>query len=220
MEPEFWHERWRLGQTGFHLGVVNPQLVKHYTQLQAPGAAPARILVPLCGKSLDLGWLADRGHEVVGVELSELAVHTCFAERGLDPDIDTLGPYRRHRAGKLELLCGDVFDLRAEHVGAISALYDRAALVALPEPMRARYVPHLAGVVPSGTRGLLVSFEYEPEHVGGPPFSVHEREVRALYEPFYTVTLLAREDILDAEPRFRERGITSLHECVYALTRR
>jgi len=220
VEPDFWHERWRLGQLGFHLDQVNPSLVQHHARLQGPGGARPRVLVPLCGKSLDVGWLADQGHPVVGVELSEIAVRACFAARALEPTVDALGPFQRYRAGRIELLCGDIFALGLEQLGAVGALYDRAALVALPEAMRARYVPHLASLLPAGAPGLLLSFEYEPAHAAGPPFSVPEAEVRELHESWYTVELLERRDILGAEPRFAKRGMTSLHECVYFLTRR
>lgn len=215
MEPDFWHARWQQGQIGFHLAAPNPALVRCAGAL----GTPARVLVPLCGKSLDLVWLGQRGSDVVGVEVSPLAVQAFFAEQHLAAEIDRRGPYVRHRAGRVEILCGDFFDLRAEHFGPIDAFYDRAAMVAMPDAMRARYVEHFTSLVPAGARGLLVAFEYEPASVSGPPFSVADAEVRTLYEPGFEVRQLECRDILGEEPRFRERGVTALHESVYALRR-
>ena len=216
MEAEFWHERWRLKQIGFHLDRPNPRLLAHHSVL----ASQQRVLVPLCGKSLDLPWLVEQGHHVVGVELSDLAVRELFEHCGLTPEIAQHGPFTRYRAGRIEVLCGDVFALNQETLGRVDALYDRAALVALPESMRERYVQLMGGLVPGGAKGLLVSFEYEPSESAGPPFSIEEARVRALYEGQFDVQLLEREDILDREPRFRERGLRALRECSYRLTRR
>lgn len=216
MEPDFWRARWAQGQIGFHLAAPNPALVRCAAAL----GAPTRVFVPLCGKSVDLVWLAQRGVDVVGVELSPLAVEAFFAEQHLAAETDSIGPFARHRAGRVEILCGDFFELRPAHLGPIDAFYDRAALVAMPDTLRARYVEHFTSLVPAGARGLLVTFEYEPASVSGPPFSVPDAVVRALYESDFELQELERRDTLGEEPRFRERGVTALHEAVYALRRR
>jgi thiopurine S-methyltransferase len=217
---EFWHERWRDGQIAFNQQQPNALLVKHASVLKG-----TRVFVPLCGKTIDLVWLAARGHSVVGVELSELAVRAFFDEQSIPVGESTLGAFKRFcsqpddgAAGSIELLCGDFFALEAEHV-ASDAVYDRAALIALPEPMRKQYAAHLATLVPAGAPSLLIAFEYEPSSVGGPPFSVSAEEVRALHQHTHSVRELERIDILEREPRFKERGVTSIHEVAYALER-
>ena len=212
MEPNFWHERWQTQQIGFHLDHVHPLLVKHAELLRDD----ARVFVPLCGKSMDLAWLAARGHSVVGVELSELAARAFFTEQKLVATESTFGPFKRFQAGSIEILCGDFFALEPEHLAA-TAVYDRAALIALPEPMRKRYVEHMAQLLPAHAKGLLITLDFDAS--SGPPFSVPSHEVHARYEPAFTVRELERSSILDIEPRFRERGITSLHETAYALER-
>ena len=217
VEPEFWRERWQKGQTGFHLGHPNPRLVQHQAAL---GAGPgSRVLVPLCGKSLDLAWLAAQGHEVVGVELSAVAVQAFFHEQQLSPTIERGGPLVRYHVPGIEIFCGDIFALDRARLGPVSALFDRAALVAWPPSMRERYVQHITGLVPSGAHGLLVTFEYEPPSVSGPPFSVDEPTVRSLYSPSFEITIVERE-ALEVESRFKERGVTDVRECAYALVRR
>lgn len=217
MEAEFWHQRWRQGEIGFHLDHPNPRLIAHWPALGLPPGA--RVLVPLCGKSEDLAWLAERGHEVIGVELSPIATDDFFREHGFQPRTQPRGTFVSHRAGTVEILCGDCFALERSLVGNLEATYDRAALVALPEPLRMRYAKPLAELLPSGAQMLLVTFEYPQEQMPGPPFAVGPQAVRALYGEHFTIKLLASEDILDAEPRFRQRGLELLHEHIFHLRR-
>lgn len=177
MNTEFWFERWKEGRIGFHEGRTNALLAEHANALEGR----RRVLVPLCGKSEDLAFLAARGHEVVGVELVEDAVAAFFAEHDLVASVEKRGDLTFYRAEAFTLIVGDVFDVTPNDVGDIDALYDRAALIALPEPTRRRYVAHLRRLVASGAAGLVVTFEYPQELMQGPPFSVSEAELRALY---------------------------------------
>lgn len=215
MEHDFWLDAWRAGRTGFHLAHVNPHLEAHHQVLEG-----ARVLVPLCGKSLDLGWLIAHGKRVVGVELSQQAVEALFAERHETPDVTREGALQCYRAGDLTVYCGDFFALDAAQLGRVDSFYDRAALVALPPAVRRRYVSHLTALVGADASGLLVAFDYPQAEMSGPPFSVGEAEVHDLFDPAFEITLRASHDILANEPRFRERGLSALHERVYALTRR
>lgn len=217
MEPEFWHQRWQRGEIGFHLDRPNPHLVTYWPALALP--AGARVLVPLCGKSRDLAWLAERGHEVVGVELSQIAVTDFFREQGWLASTQARGEFISHRAEGVEILCGDCFALDRSLVGSLDAIYDRAALVALPPELRRRYSELLAELLAMGGQMLLVTFDYPQEQMSGPPFSVGPDQVRDLYGKHFAIDLLTSEDILDAEPRFRQRGLQMLHEHVFHLVR-
>lgn len=217
MEHDFWHERWQLNQIGFHQGAVNPYLQRFWDA--AAMLAAGRVFVPLCGKSRDMVWLREQGYEVVGIELSEIAVRAFFAENGLVPDERRLGPFACFEAEGYRLLCGDFFESTPEHLGSIAAVYDRAALVALPASMRERYVNHMRELVSRGVRMLLVTFEYPQHEMDGPPFSVSEEEVASLCGGAFDVALLHAEDILAREPRFRDKGVSRLQEKVFILTR-
>lgn len=177
MDPEFWRARWSEGRIGFHEGRPNALLAQH-AQVLGSGR---RVLVPLCGKSEDLAFLAARGHEVVGIELVESAVKDFFLEHGLDPEVSASGPFVRYRAAGLTLLAGDLFDATPEHVGPVDALYDRAALVALPSSLRERYARHLRGLLAPGSTGLVITFEFEREGYEGPPFPISQEMLQALY---------------------------------------
>lgn len=216
MHPDFWHQRWQQNQIGFHQDTPTPLLQKHWPALGV--AAGARVFVPLCGKSLDMAWLAARGHRVLGVELSRLAVEQFFAEHGLQPDIEDSRYGTCFRAGNIEILCGDAFGLDAELLASCSAVFDRAALIALPPALRQRYVGELHARLPTGCRGLLVTLEYPQDERDGPPFSVPEPEVRELYADAWSVDLLERRPIPADHPGF-VNGVSRLETAVYALQR-
>lgn len=177
MEPDFWHARWSEGRTAFHEGKPNEHLVKHLAVL----GKDTRVFVPLCGKAEDLAFLAEQGHQVVGVELVESAVRAFFDEHGVTPVVTKHGPLNRFTAQNITLLAGDFFATTRELLGPLDALYDRAAVIALPAPMRGAYVKHLRTLMPVGAPGLIITVEYPQEKMDGPPFSVPEAELRAHY---------------------------------------
>jgi thiopurine S-methyltransferase len=217
MDADFWLQKWQEGQIGFHRHDVMPLLQKHWPSLQLPEGS--RVLVPLCGKSLDMHWLAAQGHRVLGVELSPLAVAQFFEEAGLKPE-RTTSPYGEHvSAGPFEIILGDAFGLDPGLLADITGVYDRAALIALPPDLRLRYRDTVYAALPAGCQGLLITLEYPQEEKAGPPFSVAQAEVDSLFAAPWRHTLLERRDILDQEPRFREEGLSALETAVYRLRR-
>jgi len=218
MEKEFWLERWSRNEIHFHLDHVNPLLRRHWPQLALEPGVP--VFVPLCGKSLDLQWLAGAGHPVVGVELAEAAVRDFFTEAGLSSRIERGLRLPAHSAGIVRLYCGDLFELTALELRGVAAVYDRAALVALPPRSRAAYVDHLLRIVPEGARMLLITLEYEQTLVAGPPHAVLETEVRALYEPRCEVELLDREAVAALPPSFAAAGVAAAAQAIYRITKR
>lgn len=207
MDIGFWAARWSEGKIGFHEGRANHFLAAHIDEL----GSERTVLVPLCGKSEDLAFLAGRGHHVVGIEAVEDAVKAFFAEHGITPAVAPRGKLIAYTAGNLTLLAGDFFAATREDVGPVDALYDRAALVALPPDVRVRYAAHCESLLSPGAKGLLVTFEYPEDTMAPPPHSVREPEVRALYT---NVRFL--EEALDDQPRFKERGVVPLERC-YAV---
>ncbi len=216
MQQEFWHERWQLNQIGFHNQEINGHLQHNWPTLNI--AAGRRVFVPLCGKSNDMLWLLAQGFEVIGVELSPLAVQAFFAENGLSVTIRQQGKFSVSETAGLSIYCGDFFDLNANDLAGVNAVYDRASLVALPPEMRAAYALHMQRLLEPGTKTLLVAFDYPQHEMQGPPFSVQTHEVQALYGNWCHVELLQTEDILDREPGFRAKGVTRMQEQVYAQT--
>ncbi|GIZ11853.1 thiopurine S-methyltransferase [Pseudomonas sp. NCCP-436] len=218
MHEAFWQERWARSQIGFHQEKVNGYLRRHWAGLGLPG--DAAVLVPLCGKSLDLAWLAEQGHRVIGVELAERAVQDFFAERDVQPEVSQQGAFKVYQAGELQILCGDFFALGHEHVANCQAFYDRAALIALPPEMRERYVAHLQTILPQACQGLLVTLVYDQQRMDGPPFSVEDDEVRQHFAAGWSLRMVEEKDVLTGNPRFSDSGLTAVDERVFHLTRR
>lgn len=217
MNREFWQAGWDRGRIGFHQHEVNPYLRRFWSTLEI--RAGAKVFVPLCGKSLDMLWLRDQGHTVVGVEIVHRAVAAFFAENDLPATTRESGPFLLWTADGIEIYEGDFFDLAAARLEGVAAVYDRASLIALPPAMRQRYAARLSGILPRADV-LLVTMDYAQAEMDGPPFAVTEEEVAALYRDAFEIELLCREDVLAAYPAFRERGLTRLTEKVYRLRAR
>lgn len=192
MEANFWHQRWKTNEIPFHERDTNPQLVKHFSALAL--TKDSRVFVPLCGKSLDIGWLLSRGHAVAGAELSEIAVQQLFVELGMEPEIAELGPARHYSGKRIDIFAGDIFRVSREMLGAIDVVYDRAALVALPEEMRQRYAAHLKEISANAPQ-LLICYEYDQAVLAGPPFSVGSDELHRLYGGSFRLTLLESANV-------------------------
>lgn len=207
-----------MGQIGFHQAHVDRHLARHWRELGLD--SDGRVFVPLCGKTLDLLWLRDSGHPVVGVELSVIALEAFCMENGVLARRRATPGFDVYEAANLELYCGDYFALDSAQLGNIAAVYDRAALISWTRDLRAPYVEHLAKLTPPGTQILLVTLEYAQTQMAGPPFSVTAQEVADLYANHFTIRELSRDDVLSSEPRMRGRGVTELHEVCYRLTRR
>lgn len=214
MHEEFWQRRWARNEIAFHQSQINPYLRRYFPT--PPAETPGRVLVPLCGKAQDLLWLAEQGWSVLGIELSETAVQAFFAEHGLTPEQRTYREFSCYHSGPLEIWCGNFFALERDDVADCHWLYDRAALIALPEPMRVQYAQHLSAVLPKGCQGLLIGLEYSQERMPGPPFSVAAPEVQALLAEQWTLTLLEKPEVLADYPRFQEH-LEFLYEPVYQL---
>jgi thiopurine S-methyltransferase len=218
MKKDFWLERWEREEIGFHQDELNPYLLQYWHELHL--ARDSLVFVPLCGKSRDMSWLREQGHRVLGVELSAIAVQAFFRENGHTPQHATVGKFDRCEADGIRILCGDFFDLGKDDLAKVSAVYDRASLIALPPEMRERYVRHLVSILPPATRILLVTVDYPQAEMQGPPFSVTPGEVEALYREHAEVRLLAQPDVLAQNPRFQQRGLSRLRESIFLLTLR
>ena len=218
MDPEFWHERWARDEIGFHQHDFNSHMQAFTDRL---GLAPgAHIFVPLCGKSLDLLWLRQQGYQVTGVGISPRAVRDFFSESRLEAHTRPIPGGELFQADGLQIFCVDFFATQFPGMPAIDAVYDRAALVALPPGMRTAYARRLVGMLQPGVRILLVTLDYPQQEMRGPPFAVTLDEVSDLLGGPCLIENLHSEDCLAREPRFRKKGLTRLTEHVLLLERK
>jgi len=218
MEHDFWHRRWNKNEIGFHQQQINLHLQELWHSFEIEPGTP--VFVPLCGKSQDMLWLAEQGHPVLGIELSELAVESFFSEASLSPTVTESPPFRRYSHGNIEILVGDFFSLEPAHLDTFEVVYDRASLIAFPPEMRPRYSRHLNGLLPSGAKIMLITLEYSQEEMKGPPFCVKESEVNELMGDTMRIEKLRELDVLSENPRFIRRGLTALQEKVFRLRKR
>jgi len=230
MDIEFWNNRWDNNQIGFHQSSVNPYLSYFYGEkgIAQDKRQSLKVFVPLCGKSLDMLWLAQNGYAVFGIECSERAVEDFFAENNLSHQMVAKGEgnqrhaFYRHseQAADIEIYQGDFFELTAEDLIGITDVFDRAALIAFPEDLRRLYAQKMAELQQPGTRTLLVTLTYDQLEMSGPPYSVSEEEVFDLYQKDFTINKLIAKDVLEYELHFKAKGLTALTESVYKLQRK
>jgi len=219
MNQDFWLERWHKMEIGFHLPEVNAVLLKYADRFPEPDKQ--HVLVPLCGKTVDIIWLLERGYRVTGIELSGIAlrelaeqIETVFGW-SLDFTESDQGAIWMHE--NVTLIQGDFFAVTPEQLGEVALVYDRAALVALPESMRVDYAQHLKSLSPDAEQ-FLVTLDYDQQRMDGPPFALSDSEVLAHYRNSHTIDSMEERELIDQEPRFKERGLESFIQRCYWLT--
>ncbi len=216
MENEYWLERWNDGRTGFHLDQFNPLLIKHWPSTGA--SSGELVFVPLCGKSLDMIWFQQQGHFVVGSELSEKAVTDFFYEQRLKSSQQPANSHQYWQSKKIGIIQGDFFTMEAGSVPA-KYIYDRAALIALPEDKQEDYINQLLTVAPDVEQILLCTVEYDESIMPGPPFSVTPDRVDHLFNDRFSIDLLETRDTKPS-PSHQEKGLTVITDHVFKLDRR
>jgi len=192
-ENNLWIERWKNKEIGFNQSEANPLMREYFSALGLEKGS--KILVPLCGKSIDMLWFVSKGYKVVGIELSEEAIIAFFEELGKTPTIATLGELKYYSSDAITIYVGDFFKVTAAILGKIDAIYDRASLVALTAEMRVAYAKHL-GTISNHAPQLLLCFEYEQSLMNRSPYSVDEDEVKKHYAQYYTLTRLCKQEII------------------------
>jgi thiopurine S-methyltransferase len=217
MQPKFWLERWRNNQIGWHQPEHNTLLQTYWRELELDASVAA--FVPLCGKSLDMRWLEQAGHDVIGVELSQLAAEGYFADSGEPAVVEDVDEFVRYKGRQTSILKGDFFALTSSVFPRQLGVFDRGALVALPPLMRRRYVDHLLRVVPDGCRMLLLTFEYDQNVVAGPPHCVLPEEVNEHYSERCEIKQLDSIVTSALPPHFIEQGVAQVAEGVYLITK-
>ncbi len=218
MHPDQWRDRWKQNRIGFHEPTVNPYLCRYLPEFNLnPGDT---IFLPLCGKAHDIAWLAQQGFNVVGIELSEIAIVSFFSEHSLEYQQSESDRFILRKSGNISLVQGDYFDLQPQDLSTCKMVFDRASLIAIDAANRGRYCDHMLSIIPQITGQLLITLDYELAQMKGPPFAVPETEVGHYYESEYSINRLEQNDVLDERPRWREQGLTALNETVYRLDRK
>lgn len=215
MHHDQWLDRWKQNQIGFHESTVNPHLRRYLPEFSLnPGDT---IFLPLCGKTHDIAWLAQQGFQVIGIELSQIAIESFFSEHNMQYQQFQSERFMLRISGNISLIQGDYFDLQQEDLLACKMIYDKASLIAIDEVNRSRYCAHMLSIMPKVTDQLLITLDYDQAEMKGPPFAVSTPEVSRHYASDYALNVLQQNEVVDARPRWREKGLTSLTETVYRL---
>ncbi len=217
MKTEFWLEKWQDNEIGFHREEYNPNLLKWWPAVEA--GSNDVVLVPLCGKTLDLRWLAGAPHTVIGAELSPLAVEAFFREIDATPECIVRGEHRLHSLDRLTIVEGDFLKWRELELPRATRFYDRAAAIALPNELRASYLQVLHEALAPGAQGLMLTIGYPQEEMDGPPFSLRPADLHSMTKDLFKIELLSDSDALVPGSPMAERGLTELREYAFKLTR-
>jgi thiopurine S-methyltransferase len=218
MDKEFWHSKWEKNEIGFHLNDVHPLLKKYFDRSFIDSES---VFVPLCGKTLDMRFLYAQNKSVIGCELSEIAIKNFYLNE-IDNNSLSLSEEDEHQifcigseSQSLKIFVGDFFNLDKHSFNQCQSIYDRAALIALPEELRILYVAHLKKLLPQATM-LLITLDYQQNKMSGPPFSVEQSEVEKIFS-FASVEILKRSDIIEDEPHLKTKGLKHFYQTAYFI---
>ncbi|NKB37551.1 MAG: thiopurine S-methyltransferase [Gammaproteobacteria bacterium] len=192
MEKEFWQDKWQADDIAFHQDQAHPFLEKHLSEFKA--GEKARVFVPLCGKSNDMLFWAKHRYEVIGLELSPIAAEAFYSENGISFKQSVTEGFQLFSASQIQILCGDYFSVSARHIGSVSTVFDRAALIALPPVMRRDYADKMRSLLAAGTEIFLIALEYEQDLVKAPPFSISDEEILELYNSWCNIRLMEKAE--------------------------
>lgn len=217
MEISYWHSRWENDKTGWHMDYVYPPLKRIWPQLSIE--SEAHVLVPLCGKNLDIHWLIDQGCTVTGVDISQKALEHIMKNHSESFTEDSSHGFTIYRSKSLALWQGDFIKLPTDKVPPADLIYDTKAIIALPAEMRSDYAKKLLSLTHSKTQILIQTLQYEQSEMNGPPFSVDEQELKHLLGNRFTLKCIHEQSKLEELQRFQQRGLSSyLKEKIYHLT--
>jgi thiopurine S-methyltransferase len=217
INDQYWQEKWQQNEIGFNQSTPNILLQKYLPQFNL--AVDAKILVPLCGKSIDMIWLSKQGYQVIGIELSPVACRAFFHEHNLLMTTTHQDGFIifKNLEKNITLFCGDFFSINKNIIGSIDTIYDRAALIALPEKIRSKYVNYLVSLSDIHTKILLITTAYDQEQMNGPPFSVDENTVRSLYESHFSVHQCYNKPLKSIPNHLQSKGLRAANEQAYIL---
>jgi len=216
MTKQYWLNKWQQNDIKFNQDETNVYLQRYYSKLNLNKSD--RIFVPLCGKSIDMLWLLQKSHLVVGVEFSPIACQSFFKDNSLPYQVKTLGPFTTYYNAAITLYCGNFFELTPGLIGNIKAVYDRAGFISLPPSNRAEYVEHLVTLIPAGARIIMTTIEYDQQQLDGPPYSTSFDNIKQLYGPHFHIEQLEHKPY-EVPEHLRAKGLQTADYAVYLMTK-
>ncbi|XP_051991973.1 probable thiopurine S-methyltransferase [Xyrauchen texanus] len=215
-----WEDRWQEGKIGFHKPHVHKLLENNLDKIIC-GRKSVPFFFPLCGKAVDMKWLADMGHTVVGVEISEKGIKQFFEDQSLayhEEPVPAIPGAKVFKSadGKISIYQCDLYKFSSTIAGKFGGIWDRGALVAINPCDRPKYATLLVSLMDSNCRYLVNTLEYNPELYKGPPFFVSEEHLNNLFGGACGIELVQCVD--GFEDKHKTWGLESMTEKVYLLT--
>lgn len=217
MDKEYWLQKWQSEEIGFNQLQPNKLMQRYFSSMNLK--VGCRVFVPLCGQSVDMIWLMEQGYQVVGVEFSEIACRTFFEENKIAVKLTKITNFVSYQSDAISIFCGDLFKLDRKILGKIDAIYDRAALIALPKEVRKTYSKYLVELTPLAAVMFLITTVYDQNEMQGPPFSVNEDEVIALYSARFEIHQVYSKQF-EVPLHLQKKGLTCPTEQAYRLSRK
>ncbi|XP_039978039.1 probable thiopurine S-methyltransferase isoform X1 [Xiphias gladius] len=220
MELVEWEQRWQEDRIGFHQPHVHKMLEINIDKVLSKRTG-VRFFFPLCGKAVDMNWLASMGHSVVGVDISEKAIKQFFEENNLTyseepvPAIPGAKVYKSSEKNITLYQC-DLYKFCSSIEGQFGAIWDRGSLVAINPRDREKYTSLIISLMAKDCRYLLDTLLYNPDLYKGPPFFVPDEQVHSLFGKSCDIERLQSVDALT--DRQREWGLDYLTENVHLIT--
>lgn len=217
MDKDYWLQKWQSKEIGFNQLQPNKLMQGYFSSLNLkPGS---RVFVPLSGKTIDMLWLVTQGYQVIGVEFSRVACSAFFEENKIPVKITETKDFIIFNSDEITLFCGDFFKLNREVLGKVDAVYDRAALIALPAGARKSYSEHLIELIRPMTAIFLIAMVYNQNEMPGPPFSVDEKEVNALFGTYFDIEQLYSKQF-EVPAHLQAKGLLLATEQAYLITKK
>lgn len=218
---ETWEKDWTTDNPEFHFKEVNSMLIKQHNEFTA-GRNNLRILVPLCGKSLDMVWLADQGHTVVGVELIRKGIEAFLRDNKLTHREEpiTLGPEIQGTIFKvnekdISLFECSIFDFSFEVAGRqFDCIWDRGSMTAINMMKEERLTQYrdimLACLKPDGRYFLEFFAPESPEGMPSTFKFISKKSVTKLFGEKCTIRFVGKDKMPDdSGPSTDEQGAAS-----------
>ncbi|XP_075246699.1 uncharacterized protein LOC142340123 isoform X2 [Convolutriloba macropyga] len=181
----FYDEKYSKGYSPWHMDTVNYNLLKHYNRIQPEGEPLRKILVPMSGKTVDIKWLADKGHEVVAVEISQSACRQIFTRDNIPfeeidcPQVE--GKLFKPVSGRIKAYCCDVFKFTKEVEGEFESVWERGAVIAFEEDLRKKYFEHVKTLVSKGCSWMSSIFQYDRNVYYNHPYCLNDDEIERVF---------------------------------------
>jgi len=215
-----WVDVWQQNNIEFHEGHYNQDLLDYQHHLG--NLQDKNVFIPFCGKSQDMLWFQEQGANVIGIELSSIAVEAFFSKNHFDYRCHQSQnpPFMLFKRDRITLFCGDFFQLPPKNIKSIDIVYDRGALVALPKETRLLYVNKLTTLIPSGCYVVLNTIEFNTANEASPPYSVSPKEIQTLYSKDYKIQLLHHEKNATVPTHLKSRHLRNYQRRIYLLIKR